>query len=174
MDKKSIEVILKKYGESVSKDIERTWDGLQNIDGNAEIDFKIMPNTDENIVLGRFEATGQKAWIAEYGKGSKMDSESKNPYLSRYKNSELWNKLRKGHFVTGRPKGSYQDIDGNTHNPSGRLAGRVLEQFEGHEPSKAYHVLHNSLAEANALKELFKRQLKENIRNQINIEVKRK
>lgn len=176
MDKKPIEEALQKYGNKIVSDILRSWDSLLSIEGNSEVEFKIVPNTDD-IVIGRVEAKGQKAWIAEYGKGSLMDNEAYNPYLSRYKrNPKRWNRLRKGHFVTGRPKGLYTDLDGNTHYPSGRLAGRNLEKtgIDDYAPSKPYHVIHNIVGKNNGLKEMFKNNLTQTIKQLISIEVKRR
>lgn len=176
MNKKPIEQALQKYGSKIVSDIRRSWDSLPSIKGNSEVDFKIVSNTDDTIV-GRVEASGQKAWIAEFGKGSLMDNEAYNPYLSQYKrNPKRWNKLRKGHFVTGRPKEPYVDLDNNIHYPSGRLAGRNLERtgIDDYAPSKPYHVIHNIVGKNNGLKEMFKNDLTQTIKQLINIEVKRK
>ena len=176
IDKDKIGNIVQSYGDKLVSDINRTWNSLNSIDGNADATFKII-STQKDSVVGRLEATGQKAWIVEFGKGSLMDNEAYNPYLSRYKhNPRRWNKLRKGHFVTGRPKEPYQDLDNNIHYPSGRLAGRNLEQtgIDAYKPSKPYHVIHDVITKNNALKALFKEHLTNTIKQAINIEVKRK
>ena len=169
--------IVNDYGNKVVRDIQREWDNLTTIDGETHISFNVSTDTNNNIVIGRLEASGQKAWIAEYGKGSLMDTEAYNPYLSRYKhNPKRWNRLRKGHFVTGRPKEPYTDLDGNVHYPSGKLAGRNLEAtgIPDYKPSKPYHVIQNIVMGKNGLKEMFKEQLANEVKNLINIEVKRK
>ena len=175
MNNVPIQKVLQKYGDKVVSDINRTWDSLTSIDGQAEATFKIVQSDDESVT-GRLSASGQKAWIAEYGKGSLMDTEAKNPYLSRYKsNPKRWNKLRKGHFVTGRPKEPYRDLDNVVHFPSGRLAGKNLEKngLDDYKPSKPYHVIQDIVKKDNALKELFRENLTRTMKRIISIEVKR-
>ena len=176
MNNDPIQSVLEKYGNKIISDVTRTWNSLNSIDGKANINFKIV-SSEENSITGRLSASGQKAWIAEYGKGSLMDTEAKNPYLSRYKsNPKRWNKLRKGHFVTGRPKEPYRDLDNVVHFPSGRLAGRNLEKngLDDYKPSKPYHVIQDIVKKDNALKAMFKENLTNTMKKIISIEVKKR
>ena len=85
--------------------------------------------------------------LDNYGTGSLMSLD--NPGLAKYKSSNLWNPDRKGHFITGRKKGTYVNIVGK-RTSSGRfrgksLEGRVIKQgkngknliFKPHKPSYA-------------------------------------
>lgn len=173
MSKSKIEQALTTYGNRLCKDVERTWQSFNSIEGEANINFEIVPTNNNELTIGRIEATGQKAWIAEYGKGSLMSNESENPCLSKYKNNpRRWNTTRKGNFVTGRLAGKYKDLDNNSYISSGKLAGRNLESI--YKPSKPYNVVRKNVTKKGASRELFKHSLKNIIREQINIEVKHK
>jgi hypothetical protein len=69
------------------------------------------------------------AWAAmdEHGRGSLMDGPTDNPALDEYRASSLWNPLRTGNAIVGRPKGEYETIFGETRYSSGRNAGKNLE-----------------------------------------------
>ena len=56
--------------------------------------------------------------LDNYGTGSLMSLD--NPGLAKYKSSNLWNPDRKGHFITGRKKGTYVNIVGK-RTSSGRF-----------------------------------------------------
>lgn len=85
MNKEKVEQALATYGNRLCKEISRTWDSLRSVDGEANINFSIINSNDKNTTIGRIEATGQKAWLIEYGKGSLMADETDNPYLHKYK-----------------------------------------------------------------------------------------
>lgn len=173
MSKKKIEQALTTYGNRLCKEITRTWDSLKSVDGNSDIKFSIINNNDKNTTIGRIEATGQKAWLIEYGKGSLMADENDNPYLHRYKNNvKRWSVVRKGHFVTGRVAGSYKDLDNNTYISGGRWAGRNMEHI--YKPLKPYFVVKNNATKNSAIRQLFKHSLKNIIKSQLDIEVKNK
>lgn len=173
MNKEKVEQALATYGNRLCKEISRTWDSLQSVDGEANINFSIINSNDKNTTIGRIEATGQKAWLIEYGKGSLMARETDNPYLHKYKNNvKRWNVVRKGHFVTGRVVGSYQDLDNNTYISGGRGAGKSMERI--YKPIKPYFVVKKNVTKNSAIKEIFKHSLKNIIKSQLNIEVKNK
>ncbi len=67
------------------------------------------------------------AWAAmdEWGSGSLLDES--NPALNDYKNSALWNPLRRDNRIVGRGKGSYTNIFGEQQTSSGNMAGLDLE-----------------------------------------------
>ena len=172
MNKEIVKKLLESYGNRICLDVKQTWSNLPSIDGNANISFKVIKN-DNELTIGTIEATGQKAWIAEYGKGSLMASEAYNPYLERYKkNPRRWNSIRKGNFVTGRVTGKYKDLDNNQYDSGGRWAGRSLEHY--YKPSEPYYVIHKTVTEENYAKVLFKHNLKNLIKQEFDIEVKRK
>lgn len=95
--------------------------------GNAEISF-IEEKTDE-VLTFIFLGKGQKALIAEYGKGSLMDRD--NPALERYlNNDDIFNKERLKHnlaIVTRINDDSYSDLDGKTYT---RPRPKVLKNLE--------------------------------------------
>ena len=83
-------------------------------------------------------AMGQKAWIAEYGRGSKMvTSLQENPFLADYitgrikdeDGNPLFNpaRLQQSLSIIGRPYGYYYDLDGKRYHSTGGLAGKVIE-----------------------------------------------
>ncbi|OMF37437.1 hypothetical protein BK133_05115 [Paenibacillus sp. FSL H8-0548] len=72
-----------------------------------------------------------QAWLEQFGKGSLMAGPSDNPGVSRYMNSELWNKLRSrsSKAVAGRGMGRYKSIDGTIKYSEGGMAGVDLEEL---------------------------------------------
>lgn len=149
-------------------DIKGEW-GKSTIEGDAEINFKITKDS-PNEITGEFTASGQKMWMNEYGSGSKLDRS--NPFLSQYTSSSVFNKERLneiGEFeyaIRTRPKGSYQDLDGNNHRGSGigMPHGLRLESkstfgnlaVDAHEPK---HTIEETLTGNTVLNEQFKQDL---------------
>lgn len=77
-----------------------------------------------NVVKGFLEAN--TVVIADsYGTGSLMLED--NPGLAEYKSSGLWNKYRKGNYITGREAGTYTDLFGRTRHTTGTFKGKILE-----------------------------------------------
>lgn len=113
---------LTKASRGIISDIRSEW-SKSKVEGNAEIDFQVT-NDDYDIVRGTYTARGQKMWILEHGKGSKMDDGKENPGLADYKRSDLWNRERgkaPGNDPSGneiRSRGPYRDLDGNWHEGS--------------------------------------------------------
>lgn len=60
-----------------------------------------------------------------YGTGSLMLED--NPGLAEYKRSGLWNKDRKGNYITGREAGDYTDLFSRPRHTSGTFKGKILE-----------------------------------------------
>lgn len=114
--------IVIKWAGKICSDVCLAWGKQFNIDGNAEIGFDLVSQT-AGLIIGQFKATGQKAWICEYGSGSKM----KPLDLAKYKSSKYWNSARHGTAITGRPRGEYRDLDGEYRWSSGVNSGRNLE-----------------------------------------------
>lgn len=129
--------LIKSYCNAAKSQIEQEWSTVSNIDGEANITDEEL-NIASDIVARSICAWGQKAWIAEFGKGSLMDtSSSENPFLDDYINSSQFNKARLGHAlsVVGRPAGEYTDLDGKEYKSSGNLYGKVIEDVS---TSKGY------------------------------------
>lgn len=128
--------------------IEQRWSAMTDIEGNAEVASSDLPKA-QNIVSRCILAYGQKAWIAEYGKGSLMDNISENPYLEDYMHDANFNseRPRYDNAVLGRPRGAYKDLDGNEYYSSGNLDGMIIEDFVNkfgqylYKPIPARHVI---------------------------------
>lgn len=75
-----------------------------------------------------------KAFLDNYGTGSKMASEVDNPYLSEYK-QKYWNSERNSSAIIGRASGTYEVPDWEsgdgyvTRKSSGSLKGVNLEKI---------------------------------------------
>lgn len=80
-------------------------------------------------VVGTFSAGGMQALITEWGSGSLADES--NPAWPEYTESKYYNPARfpYGHPITGRPAGTYVDLDGSEHTSSGAAVGLNLEHF---------------------------------------------
>lgn len=82
------------------------------IKGRADVDYKIQEYTEDEICLNVF-GIGQRALIAEYGSGSKMDRD--NPSLAQYLSDPIFNqeRIKQNMAILTRPKdSSYYDLDG--------------------------------------------------------------
>ena len=97
-----------RWANWVCAEVYREWGKANGVDGKAEIKFEIVENT-MDLIVGQFQAEGQKAWICEYGKGSKMRPPEVD--FANYKESKVWNSHRNGRAVQGRPAGRYTDLD---------------------------------------------------------------
>lgn len=117
------------YAQKICDRVRDKWDSSMRpgISGNKEIhadDLMVL----KGIIMVKLIASGQAAWELEYGKGSKMAKTlDENPYLQEYLHSDLWNPRRTGYSIRGREAGTYSDLDGNTADSTGKLAGFNLE-----------------------------------------------
>lgn len=105
--------VVVKHSKKMMKDIQGVWNKYGNdsiVSGKANIKFTITEDK-ENFVSGEYEASGQKMWILEYGKGNLMDRN--NPYLDDYIGGGIYN-INRGHFEV-RTRRTYTDLDGKTH-----------------------------------------------------------
>ncbi|MCM0758512.1 hypothetical protein M7775_08000 [Sporomusa sphaeroides DSM 2875] len=123
--------------------VQRRYGYINNIPGNADIEFTTVIAFDK--VISKISASGMKAHILEYGKGSLMDKD--NPYLSEYMNSSLWNPNRRDYDVSGRSKGWYRNADGELMYSDGRAKGRSLEHMRKPEfmPHEAMHIIETEI-----------------------------
>lgn len=146
--------LIQSYCKAAKSQIKQQWESTSKIDGESHI-------TDEELTIASDTvarsicAWGQKAWIAEFGKGSLMDkSSSENPFLEDYENSEQFNRARLGHAlaVVGRPAGEYTDLDGKKYKSSGNLYGKVIEDVSTskgypYAPIRGQHVIQQVIDE---------------------------
>jgi hypothetical protein len=117
--------IVDKYAKKIVNEVMNEYSKFNNINGNANSDYIL--NIARNEIALQIFSSGQKAWILEYGKGSRMDTDT-NPYLQEYWYSEFRNPLRYTTTIVGRPEGYYQDLDGETHYSHGGMVrkGKAL------------------------------------------------
>lgn len=145
--------IVNSYINAAMSEIQSDW-GSVEIDGTAEFRDASLTIVRDNISRSII-AAGQKAWIAEYGRGSLMEKgSSENPYLQDYISGKikdpdgnpLFNPHRLGHAlaIVGRDHGYYYDLDGNMRHSNGNLAGKVIEG-DRYKPSPAYHFIRRVL-----------------------------
>lgn len=173
--KDGVRRVISKYIRAAKDNVSTEWQKMNTIDGEAHISSTQKHQQTNDVVSYIVEAWGQKAWIAEYGKGSLMDKSSENPYLSDYLASSNFNKnrLADGLAIMGRPKGVYKDLDGNVYTSSGSAEWVNLEDWwssrhinlrgrnnrlkiDGYfyTPSPAYHVLKKALLDSNLLSDM--------------------
>lgn len=120
--------VLKLHTDIICNRVRAKWGNMVGIVGNAEI-HSDFPKIVGSMVVASIEASGQKAWIAEFGSGSLSAPRSENPYLGDYVSHGNFNRHRsEGNMsIKGRDKGSYYDLDGYKHESTGRSAGKDLE-----------------------------------------------
>lgn len=133
---------LYQYSEAIVRRVQGRYSYI-NIPGNADINFTTVITLDK--IISKINASGMKAQILEYGKGSLMDKD--NPYLSEYMQSDMWNPDRREQYITGRPRGWYKNADGQLMYSDGRARGRLLERIGRPEfmPQEAMHIIENEI-----------------------------
>lgn len=148
MIEQEIASVIKVHTDIICNNVRNRWNS-QSIQGNAEIhaDF---PKIVTPLVIATIEASGGKAWVSEYGRGSLMDDSGKNPYLNEYLRSPQFNQWRLHSSrmpIMGRSAGEYIDLDGGTHVSSGKMQGLDLER-DGDprfQPLKGQYVIHEEI-----------------------------
>lgn len=143
--------IVRKYCRVACDEVRQQWGALDTIDGEAKITDKEL-EISQDTVARAICAYGQKAWIAEFGKGSLMDKTTEeNPFLQDYlrNNPDFnWDRYAHGLAVVGRPYGYYSDLDGETHFSHGTLKGIPIETWYGQRlftPIRGKHIIRNIL-----------------------------
>lgn len=159
---------LGKYLQIAKTRIQTQWRRYDTIDGKTpKVNVQAFSNISTNIASAILTASGRKAWIIEFGRGSLMETdEEQNPWLSEYINSGNpmgFNtaRLSRGMAILGRPAGEYYDLDGGIQVSHGRAEGRDLEQWRDRKrkagryatyelvkirlPIPPYHVIRDTL-----------------------------
>lgn len=134
---KAFAEVLNRYMQMARNDIRQQWSKYDKIDGKTPKIRSFVDRQNElmGIVTGSLIASGRKAWIIEFGRGSLMEmSDEENPWLSEYISSDDFNRERiaRGMAILGRPAGEYSDLDGGTQYSTGRARGRDLETWHRH------------------------------------------
>lgn len=118
---KAIKKVLAEEADIITSQVYMDWAQYGNLKlGNAEIEKqKVIHDEAKRLLNLVFYAKGQRALIAEYGKGSKLDRT--NPVLQEYLNGTVFNRDRlKFNLATAsRVKDGngefYYDLDGKPH-----------------------------------------------------------
>ena len=136
--------ITNQWAKEVSWNIERRWGNSAGVTGNTEVTVD-LPYVSAGNVVQYIRAQGRKAWILEYGSGSKSDTD--NPYLDSYVSSGDFNgyRSRSDMRIRGRDAGEYSDLDGGTQVSSGRNAGKDLEAKPVYEPQIPLHIIQEEI-----------------------------
>lgn len=122
------------YTQIICDRVKAKWGNMQGIEGVEEIHSN-LPVIVSNIIEVTIDASGDAAFIKEYGSGHLLDPSS--PYFSEYKKSDRWNPERSadGNEFIGRSSGeTVYNPDGSTSISTGKAEGMRLE----HELSPGY------------------------------------
>ena len=149
-----ISQIVKRYADMACNKVQSEWGRyFSDLEGDSVIDNEVSKA--KTYVKATIYAYGQRAWILEYGRGSKMDDANTNPYLMDYLKSDMINPARTGKAIVGRPAGTYPGLDfhkgeQNIHNSAGKLAGVNIEGLHHkgeypYRPLKGQHIISNIL-----------------------------
>ena len=146
-----ISQVLLRYGKIINDRVVNKWRAYGEVTGNARALPPTIDNQIANTILLNLSYSGQKAWIVEFGKGSKLDKND-NPFLEAYKKSANFNRTRligklnsltPDFAITSRePKSVYKDLDGKSHVASDKFpkAGFNLEYWiEKYHPELMNH-----------------------------------
>lgn len=164
--------VMKAYSLGFMNDMHNEWNKA-NIHGNAMVNFAITADT-PTVVTGEYRASGQKAWIAEFGSGSLLDSD--NPGLMAYSNSSVFNKEREDFEIRTRT-GEYTDLDGVVHEGSGigGVHGLNAEKLGNRSvtPHPPRHVMKEALGAGDAPEPVRAKSMKQAILDAFGVQVKR-
>ena len=146
-----IKDVLIEMGKRINRRVVKRWRALNNIQGEAYANEPTFEKEIRSAIVMTLSYGGQKAWVAEFGRGSLMEKDDDNPFIKRYKRSTLFNKARLTplnsktkvmSIVSRKPNSTYKDLDGNTHTATDKFpkAGFNLEYWA--ETGKAPHRKH--------------------------------
>ena len=121
---RAIKKALLEMGEKINNRIMKRWGVIHNIQGKASAKKPQVEKIVNNIISLHLSYSGQKAWIAELGRGSLMNTRKDNIWSKEYVTSSVFNRARlsplnryakKFSIVSREPKSKYRDLDGSTH-----------------------------------------------------------
>lgn len=162
---KAIQKVLVEEADIIASQVEIDWQQYGRAKmGNAEMQNKKVTYDEAKRMLNLvFFAKGQRALIAEYGKGSKLDRT--NPALAEYLNGEIFNRDRlKFNLATASrvkdDKGEYYyDLDGKKHRKGTKilrnretgldLNGNVIDKKPNplYQPIEPKHIIGQAIKE---------------------------
>ena len=147
--------VIAKHCKVIESRVKARWDGQSGIQGLEEI-HSDLPTIIGTLVVAEITASGDAAWIKEFGSGHLLDESS--PYFADYKNSDRWNPRRSadGNEFVGRSAGStiYRP-DGTTSTSTGRGEGLRLEhdigksgKYPAYKAFKPQHIIKEEITAA--------------------------
>lgn len=90
-----IQVKVEEWSKRVANDVMQDYSTqFPNVLGEYNITYRVSYTIAKRTLTSLFLAKGQKALIAEYGRGSEMASDDENPNLAEYLSSKVFNKDR--------------------------------------------------------------------------------
>jgi len=117
--------------DNLARDFEAECAGKLSDTSAGETEYYQAVQESKNIISAKV-LFGAMAIMESFGTGSKMDT--KNVHLDEYMNSPMWNELRSGKGIVGRPPGAYLNIFGEWDVSEGKMAGLPVEHFVRPKP----------------------------------------
>lgn len=152
MIEQRIAEVLQRWSKVICERVKARWGYITHLEGDPQM-IASLPEIVGSTIAISLEGSGMKAWIAEFGSGSAMDTT--NPYLDEYMSSPMWNRRRsKGDpSFRGRVAGdTVYKPDGTTYESSGKAAGLNLEwglKYTGYEtpftPTAPMHIIRDEV-----------------------------
>lgn len=146
---RAIKEVLDHMGKKINARVEKRWASVRSVQGRAYAKEPTFLNEVKNQIVMQLSYGGQKAWVAEYGRGSLMDTSKRNKWGSRYRNGRVFNRARlkplnakakKFSLVSRAPNESYRDLDGANHTATKKfpMRGFNLEYWATRYQKKPY------------------------------------
>lgn len=144
-----IKKVLLEMGEKINSRIMKRWGTINNIRGKAYAKDPRVSEMVKNKIKLHLSYGGQKAWVAELGRGSSMDVSEDNVWLKKYMRRKNFNiarltplnqKTKKFSIVSREPNSRYRDLDGVSHKATKKFptAGFNLEYWAERYKTKPY------------------------------------
>lgn len=124
---------MERMGKKINARVEKRWASVRSVQGKAYAKEPVFLNEVKDQIVMQLSYGGQKAWVAEYGRGSLMNTSKRNKWASRYKSAKVFNRARlkplnakakKFSLVSRRPNESYRDLDGVVHTATDKFPRR--------------------------------------------------
>ena len=144
-----IKKVLLEMGEKINSRVVKRWGTINNIRGKAYAKDPRVSEMVKNKIKLHLSYGGQKAWVAELGRGSEMDIGEDNVWSKEYMRSSNFNRARlsplnrnakKFSIVSRKPNHSYRDLDNVTHYATDKFPqeGFNLEYWAERYKTKPY------------------------------------
>ena len=157
VSKKIAEIIMRKYDNEIPK----------YLGDRPVLNYNVVESKTNEIISILFLSEGQKALIAEYGKGSEMEKTTEgNPSISEYLNGEVFNRdrLKFNYETVSRVKTTnadeyYLDLDNKLHKKRAKhlysretgkdLSGKVINENvnKRYKPFSPKHIIRETIFE---------------------------